>query len=88
MSTRVGHGRLLRKGDIDLRIQKQTGRQGRKKGQYVQRHLQSTWYFPGSELLRVIEKLVQDQQELKLERQGEAKCRQPNHHTNGFIVLT
>lgn len=45
--------------------------------------VQSTWYFPGSELLRVVEKLVQDQQELKLERQGEAKCRQPNHHTNG-----
>lgn len=38
MPATVGHERLYRKGEIDCHIQKQMGRKGRKKRQYVQRH--------------------------------------------------
>lgn len=88
MSARVGHRRLLGKGDIDPHIQKQTGRQGRKKGQYVQRHSSAKhMVLPGFRVAGT-EKHVQDERELKQERQEEAESGHPKRHTNGFKLLT
>lgn len=88
MSATVGHGSLLGKGDIDPHIKKQTGQQGRKKGEHVQRHSGAKhMVLPGFRVAGT-EKHVQDEQESKQERQGEAESGNPKRHTNGFKLLT
>lgn len=82
MPSRVGHGRLHRKGELDPHIQKQAGRQGRKEGQYVQTH-------SGAENMVLPRFRVTGTQNDVQEPSAGAKAgKTRGGHTNGFKLWT